>query len=59
MRIADVALIGPLMMSAAFSCRRLPKPFRLALMVAGTLTVAYNAENYLRKAHEIADQVAK
>jgi hypothetical protein len=45
-RLVDVLVLGPFMMWAA-SRRELPEWARLALFVAGGLTVAYNGRNWL------------
>lgn len=46
-RVADVLLIGPLMILVGSRCG--PPLARKALVVAGLATVAYNAKNLAKK----------
>lgn len=46
-RLADVFIIGPVMIYAALG-QRPPKALRAALLVFGVLTIWYNTRNYLR-----------
>jgi hypothetical protein len=46
-RLADVFVIGPLMVWLALAPRRAPAWAHLALLVAGLATILYNADNYL------------
>ena len=45
-RLADVFLIGPVMMYAGLG-KRMPEMLRLALFAFGALTIIYNGANYL------------
>ncbi len=47
-RLVDVFAMGPLMVWVADTCHTLPRWARLSLTVMGQLTIAYNAENYLK-----------
>ena len=46
-RLLDVFAIGPFMVWAS-QVRTLPRWARLTLLTLGHLTIAYNAENYLK-----------
>lgn len=47
-RIADVLLIGPLMVYGGLELRRQSPLLGLVLAALGVSTVAYNARNYVR-----------
>ena len=47
-RLVDVFAMGPLMVWVADTCRTLPRWARLSLIVMGQLTIAYNAENWIK-----------
>lgn len=47
-RLADVFLIGPILIYASFF-KTLPTPLRILLFVIGVATIIYNGRNYIKK----------
>jgi len=46
-RLADVFLIGPMMVYFGVKAEKVPATLRLAMIAAGAGTVIYNGRNYL------------
>ena len=46
-RLLDVSVVGPIMILGAWLLPKRYRPLALSLGVLGTLTVGYNARNYL------------
>lgn len=51
-RLADVFIIGPLMVRGAVEATSMPKGFRAFLAMAGIATVLYNGINFIKVIRE-------
>ena len=49
-RLADVFVLGPVMIGAAVAAEDLPAPVRVFLGLSGAATIVFNGVNFLRAA---------